>query len=204
MNRFAPARYHNDVNPIWLYEARRCGGSVLALPPLVAVAIGIASAVFSANQVLRTAAIEAIPLVAGLACATAVGRERSIELQLSVRVPYPVTVGRRVALIVGTTACAVVIGGLPATGTDAPAVLGGNLVFALALIGIATCVGAGFGSTSGASAVVTTVWLAKLLLLNEVARHTQAVLLLAIAASCVWPTLLRVTDSEAQLHGERR
>lgn len=204
MNRSTPARYHNVVNPIWLYEVRRCGRSALALPPLAAAAVGIASAVFGANHVLRSAAIEAIPLVAGLACAAAVGRERSIEVQLSVPTPYPVTVGRRVALVLGTTACAVVLSGLPATVTDAPAVLGGNLIFALALIGIATWVGAGFGSTGGASVVVTTVWLAKLLLLNEVARHTQAVLLLAIAASCVRPALLRVTDSEAQLRGAHR
>jgi hypothetical protein len=203
MNRFVPARYHNVVNPIWRYEVRRCGGSVLALPPLAALAIGIASAVFGANQVLRAAVIDAIPLVAGLSCATAVGRERSIELQLSVPTPYPVTVGRRVALVLGTTACAVLLSGL-AMVADAPAVLGGNLAFALALISIATCVAAGFGSTSGASAVVTTAWLTKLLLLNEVARHTQAVLLLAIAASCVWPTLLRATDSEAQLRGAHR
>ncbi|MEV6256333.1 hypothetical protein AB0L97_24055 [Nocardia sp. NPDC051911] len=204
MNPFAPTRYHHDMNPIWLYEARRCGGGVLALPLLVAALIALASAVFGADEVLWSAAFEAIPLVAGLACATAVGRERSIEVQLSVPTPYPVTVGRRVALVLGTTACAVVLSGLSAMITDGPAVLAGNLVFALALISIATWVGAGFGSTSGASAVVTTVWLVKLLLLSEVARHTQAVLLLALAASCVRPTLLRVTDSAAQLRGAHR
>ncbi|MFC9437650.1 hypothetical protein [Nocardia sp. NPDC057030] len=181
---------------------------MLTLPPAVAAVLSIALVALGGGPAAQVAAVDTVALAAGLTTAAALGGEQMIELQLTVRTPYPLTVARRVALVVASASCAVLLIdllGSPVVRDSAGALLVGNMVFALALISIATYVIVEFRSTAGASAIVTTAWLTKLLVLDQVARAVpvQAAILLAISALCAWPAALRVADSEAQLRGAR-
>ncbi|MFG2445256.1 hypothetical protein ACGFQG_20520 [Nocardia fluminea] len=202
MNRIAVVGYGNAVNPIWLYEIRRCGCGVLALPLVGAAALGLALTSLDAAPVIRSGALAILPLLIGLSAAAALGREQLLELQLTVRTPYPLTVARRVALVLGSGVCAVLpfeLFGAPTSGAS----LAGALASVLALISVATYISVGFGSAAGASALVTTVWLAKVLVLEQLSRALpiQMMLLLALVAVCGSLTALRVADSEPQLQG---
>ena len=88
---------------------RRAGWAALLGPP-IAVALGIAAA--PANplpgdtttaRMLLGALDMAIPLAAGVACASLAGRGPAVELQLTAPTPYRVTVLRRTAVTLGWT-----------------------------------------------------------------------------------------------------
>ncbi|MFF3224759.1 hypothetical protein ACFYV7_18360 [Nocardia suismassiliense] len=194
------------MNPIWLYEIRRCGREVLALPPMLAAALGVALVALDGGPAAQVAAVDTVPLVAGLAAVAALGGERMIEVHLTVRTPYRLTVARRVTLVLASACGAVLVLALlgwRAVQGSAGVLLTGNIVFAMALISLATYVIVEFRSTAGASVVVMTAWLAKLLVLDQFAVLAEALVLLTVAALCAWLAALRITDSEAQLRGVR-
>ncbi|WP_338772356.1 hypothetical protein V7968_13050 [Nocardia vulneris] len=208
MNRIERLGYHTEVNPIWWYEIRRCGLGVLVTAPLVGVVVGIALTAFDGATILRTVALEVVPLTAGLATAAVLGRERMRELHLTVRTPYPQTVARRLVLV-GASACGEVAS-LGLLGWSAAAVAPGSLLvttpaFTLALISVATFVVVASGSAAGASVIVVTVWSAKLLVLDQVVRGVwaQAAVMVTLAALFAWPAAVRVGDSETQLREVR-
>ncbi|AFT99094.1 hypothetical protein [Nocardia brasiliensis] len=208
MNRIERLGYDTEVNPIWRYEIRRCGLGVLAPTPLAGVVIGIALVAFDGAMILRTVALEVVPLTAGLVTAAVLGRERMLELHLTVRTPYPQTVVRRLVLV-GASVCGAVAS-IGALGWSAAAVAAGPLLvstpaFALALISVATFVVVASGSAAGASAIVVTVWSAKLLVLDQIMRGVwaQAAVAVTLAALFAWAAAVRVADSEAQLREVR-
>lgn len=159
---------------LWQYEARRAGWAALLGPP-IAIALGITAALANPQQSdMNTARIllgtleMAIPLAAGVACASLVGRDPAVELQLTSPTPYRVTLLRRMAVTLGWTAAfalpmAVV---LIATGwwDRWPAnhgALAGQLTWVaptVGLSGLGFAAGAVFRSPAAAGALVTTLW----------------------------------------------
>ncbi|GAA1650433.1 hypothetical protein GCM10009764_84930 [Nocardia ninae] len=185
---------------------RRCGREALALPPMLAAVLGVALVALGGGPAAQVAAVDTVPLGAGLAAVAALGRERMIEVQLTVRTPYRLTVARRVTLVLAAACGAVLVLGLLGRGVvqdSAGALLTGNIVFASALIGLPTYAIVEFRSTAGASVLVMAAWLAKLLVMDQFAVVAESLVLLTVAALCAWLAALRITDSEAQLRGVR-
>jgi hypothetical protein len=153
---------------------RRAGWAALLGPP-IAIAFGIAAALANPQpgdtttaRILLGALEMAIPLAAGVACASLVGRDPAVEIQLTVPTPYRVTLLRRVAVTLAWTATVAVAAAaaLIATGWWArwPANHGavvGQLTWVAPTLGLG---GAGFAaaavfrSPAAAGALVTTVW----------------------------------------------
>ena len=86
---------------LWRYEARRAGWTALLGPP-VAVALGVAAALANplpgdttTARILLGVLEMAVPLAAGVGCASLVGRDPAVELQLTVPTPYRFTLLRR-------------------------------------------------------------------------------------------------------------
>ncbi|MEX5710889.1 hypothetical protein AB1484_21930 [Parafrankia sp. FMc6] len=74
---------------LWRYEARRAGWAALLGPPL-AVALGVSAALGNAlpgdattARILLGALEMAVPLAAAVGCASLVGRDPAVELQLA-------------------------------------------------------------------------------------------------------------------------
>src|SRR5690349_19485785 len=95
---------------LWRYEVRRAGPAALLGPP-IAVAVGIAAALANPQpddqttaRILLGALEMAIPLAAGVACASLIGRDPAVELQLTAPTPYRVTVLRRMTVTLVWTA----------------------------------------------------------------------------------------------------
>lgn len=156
---------------IWWQETRRCGLAAAVLPVVIAGAVvamavalrGEGAAV--GNGMVRVSAI-VFPLGCGLAATAALGRERLIELQVSVRTPYRFTVTRRLVVITTFStlgAVAMVVGlhgaGLwrhPAGGAPGLLVPMGPSLF---LIGVAAWASAVLRFNGGAgAAVVVGAW----------------------------------------------
>jgi hypothetical protein len=159
---------------LWRYEVRRAGWATLLGPP-IAVAVGIAAALANPQpgdtttaRILLGALEMAIPLTAGVACASLVGRDPAVELQLTAPTPYRVTLLRRMAvtLVWTATVAALMAAVLIATGWWArwPANHGafaGQLTWVaptLGLSGVGFAAGAVFRSPAAAGALVTTLW----------------------------------------------
>jgi hypothetical protein len=159
---------------LWRYEARRAGWTALLGPP-IAIALGIGAALAnplpgdtSTARILLGALEMAIPLAAGVACASLVGRDPAVELQVTAPTPYRVTLLRRLAVTLGWTAivAALMAAVLIATGWWArwPANHGafvGQLTWVaptLGLSGLGFAAGAVFRSRAAAGALVTTLW----------------------------------------------
>jgi hypothetical protein len=159
---------------LWRYEARRAGWAAVLGPP-IAVAAGLAAALASPQQEdIGTARIllggleMAVPLAASVACASLVGRDPAVEVQLAAPTPYRATLLRRMAVILGWTAAVAALTAvvLIATGWWArwPANHGpivGQLTWVaptLGLSGLGFAAGAVFRSPAAAGALVTTVW----------------------------------------------
>lgn len=156
------------------YEARRAGWSAVLGPP-IAIALGLAAALANPQPGdVRTARIllgtleMAIPLAAGVACASLVGRDPAVELQLTSPTRYRVTLLRRMAVTLGWTAAfaTLMAAVLIATGWWArwPAnhgALVGQLTWVaptLGLSGVGFAAGAVFRSPGAAGALVATLW----------------------------------------------
>ena len=157
---------------LWRYEARRAGWTAALGPPL-AIALGVAAALLNPlagdkARILLGGLEMAIPLAAAVACASVVGSDPAVELQLAAPTPYRVTVLRRVTMTLGWAAAfaagtAVV---LITTGwwerwpaNHGPLV--GQLTWiapTLGLSGLGFAAGALFRSPAAAGALVTTIW----------------------------------------------
>ncbi|WP_432976899.1 hypothetical protein [Dactylosporangium sp. CA-233914] len=159
---------------LWRYEARRAGWAALLGPP-IAVALGVAAALANplpgdtnTARILLGGLEMAVPLAAGVACASLVGRDPATEIQLTAPTPYRVTLLRRMAVTLGWTAAVAVLTAavLIATGwwSRWPAnhgVLAGQLTWAapaVGLSGLGFAAGAVFRSPAAAGALVTTLW----------------------------------------------
>ncbi len=156
----------------WGHEAGRAGLPVLAVPPavtlLAAAVIAMAHGTSSGGRVVPGAVETLLPLAAGVATASAVSRDRSRELQLSMPASYLGTLARRAALTLGMVAMCAVVLTVAVIGTRmwpaAPGLLAAQLVWLapaafLAALGVALSL----LTTSGgvAAAVVGVVWLAE-------------------------------------------
>jgi hypothetical protein len=159
---------------LWRYEARRAGPTALLGPP-IAVAVGVAAALANPQpgdtttaRILLGALEMAVPLAAGVACASLVGRDPAAELQLTAPTAYRVTLLRRLAVTLAWTAAVAALTAtvLIATGWWArwPAnhgALAGQLTWVAPTLGLG---GAGFAaaavsrSPAAAGALVTTLW----------------------------------------------
>jgi hypothetical protein len=157
---------------LWRYEARRAGWTAALGPPLAIVLGAIAALVnpfaLDKARILLGGLEMAVPLAAAVACASIVGRDPAVELQLSAPTPYRVTLLRRVAVALGwaaaVAAAAAVV--LITTGwwerwpaNHGPFV--GQLTWiapTLGLSGLGFAAGCLFRSPAAAGALVTTVW----------------------------------------------
>ncbi|MFI5915566.1 hypothetical protein [Dactylosporangium sp. NPDC051541] len=159
---------------LWRHEVRRAGWAAVLGPP-IAVAAGVAAALAnplpgdtSTARILLAGLEMAVPLAAAVACASLVGRDPAIELQLTTRTRYRFTLLRRMAVTLGWAAvvAALTAATLIATGWWArwPAshgVLAGQLTWiapTAGLSGLGFAAGAILRSPAGAGAIVTTLW----------------------------------------------
>jgi hypothetical protein len=153
---------------------RRAGWTALLGPP-IAIVVGIAAALAnplpgdtSTARILLGALEMAIPLAAGVACASLVGRDPAVELQVTAPTPYRVTLLRRMAVTLGWTAvvAALAAAALIATGwwarwPENHGAFAGQLTWlapTLGLSGLGFAAGAVFRSPAAAGALVTTLW----------------------------------------------
>lgn len=109
---------------LWRYEVRRAGWAALAGPP-VATALIVLLAVANTGaaeattaRTLLSALEMGVPLAAGTATASLLGRDPVVELQLSLPTPYRRTLLRRLTVTLGWAASVAVLvaGVLVATG----------------------------------------------------------------------------------------
>jgi len=116
---------------LWRHEIRRAGAAALAGPP-IAVAAGVAAALAhpmpgqaSTARILLAALEMAVPLAAGVACASLVGRDPASEIHLTTPTPYRVTLFRRMVVTLAWTAVVAVLAAvaLIATAIAAPAIM---------------------------------------------------------------------------------
>lgn len=207
---------------LWSHEARRAGPAALALPLLAAGAIiAVSIAVSAAHQATTQAAgltmvrlvADALPVTVGVAAAAILGRERLLEVQLTLPTPYPVTVRRRlgvlaVVALIATTATLAVLGAAgqwthPAHGPLALLLPAGPAVL---LGGAGAWAGARWQSGAAASTTVIGVWLGQLLVWDRFVGMWQLnkVLLLVAGTGLLVGALRRLSDTERMLAGAGR
>lgn len=159
---------------LWRYEARRAGWAAVLGPP-AAVALGVSAALANPQpgdattaRILLGALEMGVPLAAGVGCASLVGRDPAVELQLAAATPYRGTLLRRMAVTLG---CAAAVAGVTAAVLIAtgwwgrwPANHGpfaGQLTWASPVVGLGAvgfAAGAVFRGPAAAGALVTTLW----------------------------------------------
>ncbi len=184
---------------LWRYEARRAGWAALLGPP-IAVALGVTAALANPQpgdtttaRILLGALEMAIPLAAGVACASLIGRDPAVELQLTASTSYRVTLLRRMAVTLGWTAAvaALTAAVLIATGWWArwPANHGayaGQLTWVaptLGLSGVGFAAGAVFRSPAAAGALVSTLWAVQQFFADLAQQHLPGRLLYLFATT---------------------
>ncbi|BCJ55418.1 hypothetical protein Asp14428_68930 [Actinoplanes sp. NBRC 14428] len=159
---------------LWRYEMRRAGWAALLGPP-VALAVGLAAALAnplpgeaSTARILLGSLEMAVPLAAGVACASLVGRDPAVELQLTSPTAYRVTLLRRMVVTLGWTAVvaalaavALIVTGWWARWPAHHGVLAGQLTWLAPTLGLSSlgfAAGAVFRSPAAAGSLVTTLW----------------------------------------------
>jgi hypothetical protein len=184
---------------LWRHELRRAGRAALLGPP-VAAAIGVALVLAdppahdagTARNLLGILEI-AMPLAAGVGCASLVGSDPATEVQLSVPTPYRVTLARRLTVTLGWTAVvsALFAAVLVATGwwdrgPETHGAFGGQLTWLAPTLGLGAVgfvTGALSRSPAAAGAVVTSLWLFQLLFAGPVQEHRPGRLLYLFATT---------------------
>ncbi|MCP9967279.1 hypothetical protein LUW74_27760 [Actinomadura madurae] len=184
---------------LWRYEARRAGWTAVLGPP-IAVAVGVAAAFANPEpgdtttaRILLGALEMAVPLAAGVGCASLVGRDPAVELHLAAPTPYRVTLLRRMAVTLGWAAVVAVptAAVLIATGWWArwPAnhgPLAGQLTWAAPTVGLGAAgfaSGAVLRSPAAAGALITTVWALQQFFADMAQRHLPGRLLYLFATT---------------------
>lgn len=219
MNREGGYGYILDMSDpvIWWHEARRCGLAAAVLPVTIAATI-VALAVFLRGGdaaavgagLIRLGAF-VFPLGCGLAAAAALGRERLLEWQLGVWMPYWCTVLRRLVIITALSSIggAAMVVGLHLTGLwNHPADgLLGLLVFigpSVFFIGVAALSGTVFRFNAGAcAAVVVGAWIFEVFVWGNVIGVWQinTGVLLAAGALATVAGLRLLSNSERLIVG---
>jgi hypothetical protein len=181
---------------------------VAAMAVLMPVPRGVDSAQVGIGLVRVLANL--LPLAAGLAAASALGRERMVELQLTMPTSYRVTTRRRLELLLGMSlaAAAAAIVALavtgrwehPAAGPLALLVPIGPAVF---LIGVAAWAQVRLLSTAASSTVVIGGWLFQALVFDRFVQNWQLNrgLLIVIGLVLMSLALRRLQDGERLLRG---
>ncbi len=184
---------------LWRYEARRAGWVALLGPP-TAVAVGVAAALANplpgdatTARILLGTLEMAVPLAAGVGCASLVGRDPAVEVQLAAPTPYRFTLLRRMAVTLGWAA---VVAGLMAAVLIAsgwwarwPANHGpvtGQLTWVaptLALGALGFAASAVSRSPGAAGALVTTVWAIQQFFADLAQQHLPGRLLYLFATT---------------------
>ncbi|MBX6384502.1 MAG: hypothetical protein IRZ07_16270 [Microbispora sp.] len=182
------------MNELWRHEARRCGPAALVTPPAVVVSAALLTTPAGGGArtfvaVWLPAAL--LPLVAGVFAAGVVSREVMRELQCTFATAYPVTVRRRLLLLVAAVGVAAVIlavtiaaHGGPEARTVALSTAVSAAASSLLLMGVGAYAAAGRSEGRGgpASAFAMTAWLAKLLVLDRIPLPPAAVAAVSAAA----------------------
>ncbi len=174
---------------LWRHEMRRCGLAALGTPVTVVACTALVSGMAGGGMreflaVWLPGAL--LPLVAGACAVGVMAREVMPELQCTFATPYPVTVRRRLWLLVIATGLGAGVLGLSAAAGAAPepGVAGAGVVlsavasaaaFSLLLIGLGVYAAAGRGRPGSAAALVMTAWLAKPLVLDRIPLPPAAV-----------------------------
>jgi hypothetical protein len=184
---------------LWRFEARRAGWAALLGPP-IAVAAGVAAALAnplpgetSTARILLGTLEMAVPLAAGVGCASLVGRDPGVELQLAVPTPYRVTLLRRMAVTLGWAAlvAALMAAALIATGwwarwPDNHGPFAGQLTWLAPTAGLGAvgfAAGAALRSPAAAGAVVTSLWTLQQLFAGLFQQHLPGRLLYLFATT---------------------
>lgn len=201
MNLARVRRYVPGVasKQLWWYEARRCGRVQLALPVVAAALLWVlVSRVGFGDQWLLGAGFT---LVVGLCAAAVAAGEQMTELQLAVPTALSRTMCRRFVLLLVPV---LVSAALTALTADQPVSLFVWMAaFVALLVAAAAWVATTLRSVAGASTVVIVVWMAKLLVLEQLLTEpvTQAVMLLLVATPVFVSAMRRLADGE-QLIGK--
>jgi hypothetical protein len=184
---------------LWRYEARRAGWAALLGPP-IGVALGVAAALANSQpgdsttaRILLGAVEMAVPLAAGVGCASLVGRDPAVELQLAAATPYRVTLLRRMALtlgwaaaVAGVTAAVLIATGWWARWPNNHGPFAGQLTWAAPVVGLGAvgfAAGAVFRSPAASGALVTTLWSFQQFFAELAQRHLPGRLLYLFATT---------------------
>ncbi|MEV6494639.1 hypothetical protein AB0M20_39360 [Actinoplanes sp. NPDC051633] len=184
---------------LWRYEMLRAGWAALLGPP-IAVAVGVAAALANpvpgdatTARILLGALEMAVPLAAGVACASLVGRDPAIELQLTAPTSYRVTLLRRMAVtlawtaaVAALTAAVLIVTGWWARWPANHGPLAGQLTWlapTLGLSGLGFAAGAVFRSPAAAGALVTTLWAIQQFFAGSAQEHLPGRLLYLFATT---------------------
>jgi hypothetical protein len=187
---------------LWHHELRRAGWVGL-LPPVLAEVILVGAAVDGAARlgqpardtalVLHSSLELALPLAAGIAAGSLVGRDSAIELQLTMPTPYRGTILRRlivsagwVALIALAAAAIMVASGWWDRWPGAHEPLAGQLTWlapTLCLSGLGLLIGALSGSPATATSAVTALWFFHLAAGSLLGQHRWSRLLYLFATT---------------------
>ncbi|HEX8861717.1 MAG TPA: hypothetical protein VGC06_21975 [Actinomycetes bacterium] len=187
---------------LWRHEVRRAGWVAL-LPPVLAAGILVLVAVDGAVRlnypsrgialVLQSLLELALPLAAGMAAASLVGRDPAVELQLTFPTAYRTTILRRLAISAGwvavialTSAVAMVASGWWHRWPSAHDALPGQLTWlapTLCLVGLGLLVGALSASPATATAAVVAVWFFDLAAAGLLQQHRWSRLLYLFATT---------------------
>jgi hypothetical protein len=187
---------------LWHHELRRSGWVGL-LPPVIAEVVLVGAAVDGAARlgqpargtalVLQSSLELALPLAAGVAAGSLVGRDPAIELQLTMPTPYRGTILRRliisagwVALIALAAAAVMVASGWWDRWPGAHEPLAGQLTWlapTLCLSGLGLLTGALSGSPATATSAVTALWFFHLAAGSLLGQHRWSRLLYLFATT---------------------
>jgi hypothetical protein len=184
---------------LWRYEALRAGWAALLGPP-IAVALGIAAALANPRpgdtttaRILLGALEMAVPLAAGVGCASLVGRDPAVELQLAAPTPYRVTLLRRMVMtlgwasvVAGLTAAVLIATGWWARWPAGHGPFAGQLTWAAPTAGLGAvgfAAGAVFRSPAAGGALVTTLWTVQQFFADAAQQHLPGRLLYLFATT---------------------
>ncbi len=184
---------------LWRYEVRRAGWTALLGPPL-AVALGTslaladpASSDVDTARVLLGALEMALPLAAGVGCASLVGSDPATEVQLTVPTPYRFTLLRRLvvtlgwaAVIAASTAAVLIATGWWHRWPANHGAFAGQLTWLAPTLGLGAvgfAAGAVFRGPAGAGAVVASLWMFQQIFAGLAQEHYPARLLYLFATT---------------------
>ncbi|GAA0833064.1 hypothetical protein ACFQVD_25290 [Streptosporangium amethystogenes subsp. fukuiense] len=162
---------------LWSHETRRAGPTALLAPPALLLLI-LLLALFGTRLgsregntawFLMTMLETGVPLLAGIAAASLIGRDRAVELQLTLPVRYRSTLLRRLAATIGWASCCALVASLLLVVTGwwdllpvASHGLAGQLAWlspTLWLAALGLLLAAALRSAAAATAIVSFIWL---------------------------------------------